>query len=120
MGTLATGSFRGFFVLIVGTLLFPIVARELPSVAPIWLSVVSIVGFAYAACHQGCARRPVSQGAVAATAAFVLILPLLLLGPVVDEPGPLLLTAVSAPATGALVGGVFVLAGKVNGSWRKQ
>ncbi|GAA5109966.1 hypothetical protein [Haloechinothrix salitolerans] len=107
-------------MLIVGTLLFPLVARELPSAAPTWLSVVSIVGFAYAACHQGRTRRPVSQGAVAATAAFILILPLLLLGPVADEPGPLLLTAATAPATGAVVGGAFVLAGKLNGSWRKQ
>jgi len=129
LSALARGSFRGFFVLITGTLLFPVVAREIPAIATVWLSLVSIGGFACAACHQGIARRSASQGAIAAIGALGLILPLLLLGPAVDDPVPLLLTAVTAPVTGVVVGGVVIAARHANsrvlcargdGSWRSQ
>lgn len=123
------GSFRGFLVLVMGTLLLPLVAREFAGVTTIWLSLVSVAAFAFAACHQGIARRAVWQGTAAAVGAFVLVLPLLLTSPAVHEPGPLLMTAATALVVGAAVGaGVAgtrrarssVASGHTNGSWRKR
>lgn len=106
---MSRGAFRGFLLLLLGTMVFPIAVREFPSLGPWWVTAVTISGFAVAALHQGKARSPVLQGIAAAVFADALTLPLLLLSPTAREPLPLLITAATAVGVGVLVGiGVIV------------
>lgn len=105
----ARGGFRGFLVLMLGTLMFPLVADPLPWIGAVWLTLVCVAAFAFAGSHQGCAHWPALQGAVTATGALALMLPLVLFSPATRDPVPLLLTGLTAPAVGAVTGLLIVL-----------
>jgi hypothetical protein len=109
------GSFRGLVVLVVGTVLLPAVARLLPAVAPVWLSVIVVMGFAIAAVHQGVAVRPVAQALYAAVGAYLLVVPLAWMAPAGRDVGRLLVMGSAAVITGVATGAVIALVRR----WRR-
>jgi len=109
IAAIARGSFRGFLALVVGTVLFPLVAGTATPVVSGWFAFVCVAGFALAASHQGHARRAVWQGAAAGTGTFALMLPQLYFGSAAREPVDLLLAAGTAPVVGAVTGTVVML-----------
>jgi len=74
------GSSAGFTVLVIGGLLAPVLAAKVPALGSLALVGTALVGFATAAARQGCSTRPSVQGALAAVGAYLLVLPLVMLG----------------------------------------
>lgn len=70
----ARGASTGFTVLVVGGLLQPVVGRLVPPLGLAWLIVVAWSGRSI-----GAALSPAAQGAAAAFAGYVLVLPLVVM-----------------------------------------
>ncbi len=102
--TAVRGASRGFTVLVLGGLSAPLVAMTVPPLGAVWLTLAAVVGFALAGARIGTAVRPAVHGAVAATFAYVLVLPLVLIAPVGRDPVQVGLTLLTAVAVGGLAG----------------
>ncbi|MGQ0575689.1 MAG: hypothetical protein ACT4RN_16020 [Pseudonocardia sp.] len=73
------GASAGFSVLIIGFYAGPLMAN-VPVVGGPWLVIVAVLGFAVAAWRIGDAVVPPVHGAAAAVAAYLLFLPIIILG----------------------------------------
>ncbi|KAA9165978.1 hypothetical protein FPZ12_003210 [Amycolatopsis acidicola] len=93
------GASTGFTVLVLGGLAAPLGAL-VPVAGTVWLPVVALVAFVVAAARVGTAPRPWLHGMVAALSAYLLVLPLVLLGGSHDV-GQMGLTFLAAVLVGA-------------------
>ncbi|AXB46203.1 hypothetical protein BAY59_34625 [Prauserella coralliicola] len=98
------GASTGFTVLLLGSLAHPLVAAWTPALSQLWLPLVALVAFVVAARRVGRARIPIVHGAVAAMSSYLLMLPLVLLGPAGGDPAQIALTVAASLITGAAVG----------------
>lgn len=101
---IARGASTGFTVLVVGGLAAPMLAAALPVTRVFWLPLVAVSAFVVAAVRAGDARVPVLHGAAAASAAYALALPLVLLNPSGRNVSQIALTAAAALLVGGVVG----------------
>ena len=95
---------RGFSVLVLGGLSAPLVAMAVPPLGAVWLTLTSVLAFTLAGVRIGAASRPAVHGAVAATLAYVLVLPLVLISPTTRDPVQIGLTLLTALVVGAVAG----------------
>lgn len=70
----------GFTILVIGGLSAPMAAVLVPVVGRHWLPAVAVVAFVVASRRGGSASLPWLHGLVAAVSAYLLVLPLVLLG----------------------------------------
>jgi hypothetical protein len=78
-GHVAKGASAGFTALFIGGWLAPIVQGRVPSLGVLWLLAVGLVGFALAGRQIGVADWPAVQGAIAALASYLLMVPVILI-----------------------------------------
>ncbi|GAB3385638.1 hypothetical protein [Amycolatopsis echigonensis] len=97
------GASTGFTILVLGGLSAPVAAALIPVAGRYWLPLVAVIAFVVAACRGGEARSPWLHGLVAATSAYLLVLPLVLLGGGASL-GQVLLTLATAVLVGAATG----------------
>lgn len=102
--TAVRGASRGFTVLVLGGLSAPLIAMTVPPLGAVWLTLAAVVAFTLAGARIGAAARPAVHGAVAATLAYLLVLPLVLIGPVGRDPLQIGLTLLTAVAVGGIAG----------------
>lgn len=100
------GMSSGFSVLVIGSLLVPVVASQLPVVGSFGLTLAAIVAFIVAATRQGDATVPASQGATAALGAYLLVLPLVYMTTHRWDLMQIGLTVLAALVVGAITGSV--------------
>lgn len=98
------GASRGFSVFLLGGLALPVVVALVPDVGRVWLPLVALLAFVVSALRVGSARKPWLHGLVSALSAYLLILPLVLLGGAAD-PWQIGLTVVAGVVTGSATGG---------------
>lgn len=105
---MARGASTGFMVLFIGGLAAPLVVGWLPAAGPVWLILISVVGFAAAGWRVGAGPSPAPYGAIAAAVGYLLAVPLILIsggGFDVGRSGLMLLAAVAVGgAAGYLTG----------------
>jgi hypothetical protein len=98
------GVFRGFAVLLIGGLSQPLVAMVIPPVGAIWLALVAVVAFGWAA---KLAVEPegssVREAVSAAVGAYVLVLPLVYMASNTVDVLQVLLTTLTAVVVAAAV-----------------
>jgi hypothetical protein len=75
----AKGASAGFTALFIGGWLAPTVGGLVPSLGVLWLVAVGLVGFALAGRQIGVADLPPVQGAIAALASYLLMVPAILI-----------------------------------------
>lgn len=102
---LMRGASTGFTVLVVGGLTAPLATRLLPVVGVAWLPLVAVAAFSVSGSRIGVAPRPPVHGAAAAVSAYLLVLPLVLLGGGFHA-GQAVATAAAALLVGSLAGAV--------------
>lgn len=102
---LVRGASTGFTVLVIGGLTAPLGARLMPVTGAVWLPLVAVVAFAVAGAKIGTAPRPPLHGAIAALAAYLLVLPLVFLGGGAYG-SQLAVTAAAALLIGAIAGAI--------------
>lgn len=78
-GHVAKGASAGFTALFIGGWLAPIVQGRVPSLGVLCLVVVGLVGFALAGRQIGVADLPAAQGALAALASYLLMVPVIVI-----------------------------------------
>lgn len=100
----AKGASRGFTILVLGGLSVPLVGAASPALGSVWLTVSSVVAFVVAAWNAGGSAAPVRQGALNATCAYLLVLPLVLMATYEPSVVQIAATALAAVAVGALAG----------------
>jgi hypothetical protein len=93
----------GFTILVIGGLSAPMAAALIPVVGRHWLPLAAVVAFVAAARRGGSASLPWLHGVVAAVSAYVIVLPLVLLGGGANL-GQVLLTLATAVLVGAATG----------------
>lgn len=79
LSAVARGASTGFTVLFVGGLLQPVVGHLVPPLGLGWLIAVAVIAFAWSGGYIGAALSPAAQGAAAAVAGYVLVLPLVVM-----------------------------------------
>lgn len=99
-GRVVGGAFRGFWVLLLGGLLEPVVGEVAPALIPFWLPLVALTAFAAASIAATTPTGRWQQGPAAAVASYMLIVPLVRVS---TGALPLLLTF-STTAVAVLVG----------------
>jgi len=97
------GASTGFTILVLGGLSAPVAVALLPVVGIAWLPLVAVVAFVVAAARIGSAPNPWVHGVVSALSAYLLVLPLVVLG---GRPNPaqIAMTAGAAVVVGAVTG----------------
>ncbi len=98
------GGSRGFSLLVVGGMAYPVAVRVVPELGPVWLTITAAAAFAIAALRVGGATTPAVHGAAAAALSYLLVLPLVLMVPQARNVVQVLLTALTALVVGALTG----------------
>jgi hypothetical protein len=98
------GASAGFSVLLIGGLLGPLIAVKAPGIGSLFLTGTAILAFFLAARKTGRATSPALHGAVAAVAAYLLVLPLVMMSPAGRNLGQSIVTLVTAVSVGALTG----------------
>ncbi|MBW0101176.1 hypothetical protein [Pseudonocardia sp. KRD291] len=100
---LVRGASICFSVMVVGGLAAPLGAR-VPVVGPAWLILTAVLAFVVAGYRIGDAPDPRVQGAGAAVAGYLLVLPLTVLATGALDPQQLVLTLLTAIVMGGLAG----------------
>ncbi len=116
MGPLIVGgASRGFSVLLVGGVVQPWVGHLVPDLGYVWLLLVAVAAFAWAARPRTVSATPPSQlraeralvGTAAALGSYVLVLPLVLGAADAVPVAQVVLTSLTALAVGALAGALL-------------
>lgn len=107
------GMSSGFSVLVIGSLLVPVVASQLPVMRSIGLTLAAVAGFVVAASKQGTTRAPGRQGATAALGAYFLVLPLVYLATHRVDFAQIGLTVLAAVVVGALAGHILAFVARL-------
>lgn len=101
--SLVKGASLAFSVLVIGGLSAPL-GSTIPVIGPAWLIITAVIAFVVAGYRIGEAIDPRVQGAGAAVAGYLLVLPLVVLGTGGLDPVQLILTLVTAVVMGGLAG----------------
>ncbi|MDQ4117847.1 MAG: hypothetical protein M3235_12905 [Actinomycetota bacterium] len=101
--SLVRGASVCFSVMVIGGLSAPLGSR-IPVVGPAWLIITAVVAFVGAGYRVGDAVDPRVQGAGAAVAGYLLVLPLTVMATGTLDPQQLVLTLLTAVVMGALAG----------------
>lgn len=119
MGALVvSGASRGFSVLLIGGVLQPWVGHLVPPLGYVWLLLVALGAFAWAARPRTVSGASPSDlraeraltGTAAALGSYVLVLPLVLAAAGAVPVAQVVLTALTALAVGALAGALLPVA----------
>ncbi|WP_089303246.1 hypothetical protein [Haloechinothrix alba] len=98
--TAVRGASIGFSVLVVGGLLTPIAVRTWDVLGLVWLPGVAVLAFAWAAGKACAGRDSIVQGMLAASGAYMFVLPLVALGTGGLDASQVSLTAIVAVIIG--------------------
>ena len=105
---LVRGAFRGFGVLVIGGLAQPLIGMIFESLDYVWLPLVAVVAFAWAARIAAAkAQSPVVTGLIGALGAYLLVVPLVMMAAGSLDPSQALLTSLTAVLVGSLTGAVL-------------
>ncbi len=119
MGPLVVaGASRGFSVLLVGGVVQPWVGHLLPALGYVWLLLVAVAAFAWAARPRAVSATPPSElrseralvGTTAALGSYALVLPLVLSVADAVPVAQVALTSLTALTVGALAGALLPVA----------
>jgi hypothetical protein len=102
------GSSAGFTVLVLGGLVAPIAAVNAPVIGSLALVLTAVAGFVTAAARQWNGPRPVVQGVLAAVGAYLLVLPIVVMGNHGWNVVQIACTLATAVVVGAVTPGVLV------------
>lgn len=102
------GASRGFTVLAIGGVIQPLVGAVAPAVGYVWLVIVAVVAFVVAAAAATDNVRPARDGALAALASYLLVVPVVLMAAGSLPADQLVYTSATALITGALTNVVRV------------